>query len=336
MNDIISLALVIIGASAVILFFIKKWLDEAVTKNKPSEEIVEWLKDVSNRVDSSTKAVDSKLTENMKNFNARLDKAAFVISQVQKNIGEFSEIGRGIKELQEFLQSPKLRGNIGEQVLKDLLAQFMPKGTYSLQYSFKTGDKVDAVLKTSQGLIPIDAKFPMENYKKMYKSETAADRESLKKEFIRDVKKHISDISKKYILVSEGTVDYAIIYIPAESIYYEILGIDDLHDFAAAHRILAVSPMSFYAYIKTILMSYEGAKIEKEAKTILATLQSLQKDYEKADEAMSVLTKHITNAYNQIANVSRYFLSFGQKLSSTRMIEDKMEHKQTVKQLPID
>lgn len=334
MNNLVVIVVAVSFSVAVVLFFVKKWITEISEKSKPSDEIVEWLKEVSQRVESSTKNVDTKLTENMKNFNARLDKAAFVISQVQKNIGEFSEIGRGMKELQEFLQSPKLRGNIGEQVLKDLLAQFMPKGTYMLQYTFKTGDKVDAVLKTSQGLIPIDAKFPMENYKKMYKSETAADRESLKKEFIRDVKKHISDISRKYILVSEGTVDYAIIYIPAESIYYEILGIDDLHDFAAAHRILAVSPMSFYAYIKTILMSYEGAKIEKEAKTILATLQSLQKDYEKADEAMSVLTKHVTNAYNQIANVSRYFLSFGQKLSSTRMIEDKLQ--EPPKKLPVD
>ena len=332
MNNLVIIVFTILVGISVILFFVRKWILEISEKSKPSDEIVEWLKDVSKRVESSTAAVDTKLTENMKNFNVRLDKAAYVIAQVQKNIGEFSEIGRGMKELQEFLQSPKLRGNIGEQVLKDLLAQFMPKGTYSLQYTFKTGDKVDAVLKTSQGLIPIDAKFPMENFKKMSKSESAKDRELLKKEFIKDVKKHISDISRKYILVSEGTVDYAIIYIPAESIYYEILGIDDLHDFAAANRILAVSPMSFYAYIKTILMSYEGAKIEKQAKTILATLQSLQKDYEKADEAMSVLTKHITNAYNQIAHVSRYFLSFGQKLSSTRMIEDKIE----TKQLPLD
>lgn len=323
MNNLVVIGFATIFAIAVILFFVKRWITEISEKNKPSDEIVEWLKDVSNRVESSTKAVDTKLTENMKNFNARLDKAAYVIAEVQKNIGEFSEIGRGMKELQEFLQSPKLRGNIGEQVLKDLLAQFMPKGTYSLQHTFKTGDKVDAVLKTSQGLIPIDAKFPMENFKKMSKSETAKDRELLKKEFIKDVKKHISDISRKYILVSEGTVDYAIIYIPAESIYYEILGIDDLSDFASANRVLAVSPMSFYAYIKTILMSYEGQKIEREAKTILMTLQSLQKDYEKADEAMSVLTKHVTNAYNQIANVSKYFLNFGQKLSSTRMLEER-------------
>jgi len=313
---------------AVILFFVKKWLTDLSEKTKLSEEVVEWLKDMGKRVENSTHAVDQKLSENMKNFNIRLDKAAYVIAQVQKNIGEFSEIGRSMKELQEFLQSPKLRGNIGEQVLKDLLQQLLSKNTFVLQHTFKNGEKVDAVIKTSQGLIPIDAKFPMENFRKMTKEETKAVRDKLKNEFVRDVKRHITDISRKYILVEEGTVDYAIMYIPSESVYYEIINEEDVFDFAGKKRILPVSPMSFYAYLKAILMSFEGQKIEKRAKEILSLLQSLQKDYEKADEALSVLNRHITNAYNQLANVSRFFMSFGQKLSSTRMIEEKEEAKQ--------
>jgi len=328
MASLFNIILFLTIGVVVTLFFIKKWLSELSEKTKLSEEVVEWLKDVSKRVENSTHVVDQKLSENMKNFNMRLDKAAYVIAQVQKNIGEFSEIGRSMKELQGFLQSPKLRGNIGEQVLKDLLQQFFSKNTFVLQHTFKNGEKVDAVIKTSQGLIPIDAKFPMENFRKMTKEETKTARDKLKNEFIHDVKRHIANISRKYILTEEGTVDYAIMYIPSESVYYEIINEEETFDFAGKKRILPVSPMSFYAYLKAILMSFEGQKIEKRAKEILSLLQSLQKDYEKADEALSVLNRHITNAYNQLTNVSRFFMSFGQKLSSTRMIEEKEETKQ--------
>lgn len=322
MNDLALISAIVIVGVLIILFFVKKWLNDLSSKNKPSDELVEWLKSVSQQVESSTQSVDKKLTENMKNFNERLDKAAYVIAQVQKNIGEFSEIGRGMKELQEFLQSPKLRGNIGEQVLKDLLQQFFPKQSFQLQYSFKSGEKVDAVLKTSNGLIAIDAKFPMENFKKMMTDKhSTAERSQYKKEFVKDVKKHLADISRKYILTTEGTVDYALMYIPSESVYYEIIHDPELYQFAAESRVLMVSPMSFYAYMKAILMSFEGQKIEERAKEILSLLQSLKKDYEKFDEALSVLNRHITNAYNQVANVSRQFLQLGQKLDSVKLLK---------------
>jgi DNA recombination protein RmuC len=332
MNFSLLILISLILGVILILYFVKKWLAEFLEKSKPSEELIEWLKDMGKRVETSTKEVDQKLTENIKNFNQRLDKAAYVIAQVQKNIGEFSEIGRSMKELQEFLQSPKLRGNIGEQVLKDLLQQFLPKEAFIIQHGFKTGERIDAVVKTSQGLIPVDAKFPMKNFRQMTKEETKEKREKIKKDFVRDVKKHIMDIAKKYILTEEGTVDYAIMYIPSESVYYEVINDGELFDFAGRKRVLPVSPMSFYAYLKAILMSFEGQKIEKRAKEILSLLHSLQKDYEKTDEALSILNRHITNAYNQTSNVSKFFLSFGQKLSSTRMIEETEE----TKQLPLN
>jgi len=332
MNSLLPIIGILIVSVGIILYFVKKWLTEVSEKTKPSEELIAWLKEMGRRMETSTQAVDKKLTENMRNFNQRLDKAAYFIAQVQKNIGEFSEIGRSMKELQEFLQSPKLRGNIGEQVLRDLLSQFLPKEAYILQYGFKNGERIDAVVKSSQGLIPIDAKFPIENFRKMIREETKAGREKIKREFLQDIKKHINDISRKYILTEEGTVDYALMYIPSESVYYEIINDEEIFDFAGRKRVLPVSPMSFYAYLKAILMSFEGQKIERRAKEILSLLQSLQKDYEKAEEALSILNRHITNAYNQIANVTRFFLSFGQKLSSTKMIEGKKEE---ARQLPL-
>lgn len=294
---------------------------------KTSGDLVEWLKDLGRRVETSTQIVDEKLSKNMDMFNTRLDNAAVVISHVQKSIGEFSEIGRSMQELQQFLSSPKLRGNIGEQILKQLLAQYFPPDSYVLQYSFKNGERVDAVIKTTHGIIPIDSKFPIDNFKKLLETTNPEEKTKFRKMFENDVKKHIQDISKKYILVSEGTVDYALIYIPSESIYYEIISSPELHEFASSKHILPVSPMSFYAYMKAILMSFEGQRIQTQAKEILNILQAIKKDYEKTDEAFSVLNKHITNAYNQTTQVSKTFDSLGQKLSSTHLLPQKEQEK---------
>lgn len=304
-------------ALIIVLVVIRMWLNSLAEKSKVSDELVEWLKDLGNRVDKQTLQMDRKMEHNMDMFNKRLDNAAKVIGEVQKSIGEFSEIGRNMQQLQEFLQSPKLRGNIGEQVLKELLAQSLPTDTYTLQYSFNNGQKVDAIIKTSQGLIPIDSKFPISSFKKMAEMETEEEKARVKKDFEKEVKVHIKSIASKYILVGEGTIDYALMYIPSESVYYEIINSGDLYDFAADMRVVPVSPMSFYAYLKVILISFEGQRIEKQAKDILSVLQSMKKDYEKADEAMSILQKHISNAYNQTAQVSKNLMTLGQKIEST-------------------
>ncbi len=315
-----SLVIIFVVFSIVILVVIRFWFNQLEQKTKISDELMAWLK-------SSTSQIDNRLNENMKMFNSRLDNAARVIAQVQKNIGEFSEIGRSMQELQELLQSPKLRGNIGEQVLKQLLGQYFPKDSYVLQYGFKNGERVDAVIKTTHGIIPIDSKFPIDNFRRMAKATNPEDKERSKKDFERDVKKHIEDISKKYILADEGTVDYAIMYISSETVYYEIINNETLFDYSGKMRVLPVSPMSFYAYIKAILMSFEGARIQSQAKEILSILQATKKDYEKTDEALSILTRHITNAYNQISQVTKSFLSLGQKLTSTRLLSSDKEKK---------
>ncbi|KKQ38492.1 MAG: hypothetical protein US54_C0009G0012 [Candidatus Roizmanbacteria bacterium GW2011_GWA2_37_7] len=308
--------LLIFAATLLILFIIRTWLTRLENKTKISEELMQWIKDMS----ESNRQVDQKLTHNMDMFNKRLDKAAEVISGVQKSIGEFSEIGRSMQKLQEFLQSPKLRGNIGEQVLKELLAQSLPSDIYALQYEFKNGQRVDAVVKTSQGLIAIDSKFPLSSFKKLADSSNDDEKIQLGKEFYQDVKKHIVSISKKYILPAENTLDYALMYIPSESVYYEIINRDDLYDYASEMRIIPVSPMSFYAYLKVILISHEGVRIQKQAKAILSTLQSMRKDYEKTDEAFLVLNKHISNAFNQSNNVAQNLNTLGQKIESTSQL----------------
>lgn len=300
-QELLVIATIIIIGFALVIYFIRK--------QKPSDEIVQWLKSTNQRLDSSSKSL-----------NDRLDNAAKVIGLVQRNIGEMSEIGRGMKELQDFLKSPKLRGNIGEQILKELLGQMLPKQSFHLQYSFKSGVTVDAAIKTANGIIPIDSKFPMENFRKLMSVKDENERKIVSREFTGDVKRHIDDISKKYILTEEGTIDYALMYIPSEAVYYEVANNPSLFDYAGAKRILPVSPMTFYAYLRAILMSFEGQKIEEQAKKILLTIRAVQKDYQKVEENVGVLNTHITNAYNQMSRLVSSFTFLGQKLNNTSVI----------------
>lgn len=302
--------LLVISTILLIGFGIVIYLITRKSSSKSDATLLEWLK-----------SMDKRLDNNSQQLNSRLDKAAEVISGVQKNIGEMSEIGRSMKDLQDFLKSPKLRGNIGEQVLKQLLGQMLPKSSFHLQYSFKSGSIVDAAIKTEAGIIPIDSKFPMENFRKMTSAESENEKKLFEKTFISDVKKHIDDISKKYILTHEGTIDYALMYIPSEAIYYEMINNNTLIEYSAEKRVLPVSPMTFYAYLRSILIGFEGQKITQQAKEILSGIRAIQKDYEQVGEGLDTLNKHITNSYNMMTNVTTGFSKLGIKIKSTSQLK---------------
>ncbi len=173
----------------VLIVFINRKISQISEKSKTDEALLEWLKSMQQSMDQNSKTINSTLQSHSKNLNERLDNAARVIAGVQKNIGEMSEIGRGMRELQEFLRSPKLRGNIGEQVLKELLGQMLPKNSFHLQYSFKSGSVVDAAITTEAGIIPIDSKFPMESFRRLSKSESESEKKEAEKELFSDVKR---------------------------------------------------------------------------------------------------------------------------------------------------
>lgn len=319
-NELLIILGVIIVGFVILIYLLNKKLAE-LSKQKPDEALLEWLKTMQSTINSSSSQTVKTLQENTKQLNERLDTAARVIRDVEKEVGEMSEIGRNMRELQEFLKSPKLRGNIGEQVLKDLISQMFPKNSFNLQYEFKSGEKVDAAIKTDAGILPIDSKFPMENYQKMVKASDKKEKDMFEKEFIRDIKRHIDAISQKYILPAEGTMDFALMYIPSESVYYEVVNEVELLDYARKARVYMVSPSTLYAHLQTILLSFEGKKIESKSREIFALLRSMQIDYEKVEENMSVLGKHINNAYSQFGNVLSGFSTLGRKLNSTKRLE---------------
>lgn len=326
-----TLLIILVLGFAVVIYLLNKKLSE-LNEKKPDDALLEWLKTMQSSLESTNKTLNDALRnssnhmvktlqENSKQLNQRLDKAAAVIRDVGKEVGQMSEIGRNMRELQEFLKSPKLRGNIGEQVLKDLISQMFPKHNFHLQYQFKSGEKVDAAIQTDAGILPIDSKFPMENFQKMIKAQNEAEKEAAQKEFQRDVKKHIDAISKKYILPEEGTMDFALMYVPSESVYYELANTTEVMDYARRARVYIVSPSTLYAHLQTILLSFEGKKIEVRSKEVFRLLRALQIDYEKVDENMQVLGKHLNNASSQFNNVTTGFIQLGQKLSSTKQLE---------------
>jgi len=318
---LIIITFIIIGFGVIIFFLNKKLSD--LQKNKSDETLLEWLKSMQQTLQLNSSEITKVLQENSKQLNERLDRAASVIKDVNKEIGQMSEIGRNMAELQEFLKSPKLRGNIGEQVLKDLISQMFPKNSFFLQYQFKSGERVDAAIKTDAGILPIDSKFPMENFQKMIKASDDKERKEARNELTKDVKKHIGQIAKKYILPNEGTMDFALMYVPSESVYYEIVNMPEIMDYARRERVYVVSPSTLYAHLQTILLSFEGKKIETHSREVFRILRSVQIDYNKVEENMEILGKHIGNASSQFNNVATGFNRLGYKLNSTKNLEER-------------
>jgi len=275
-----------------------------------------------------TDQVNRQLQSSSGEISKRLDNAARVIGDVQKNIGELSEasrrifeVGKDISTLQEILQPPKLRGGVGEQFLGELLSQILPLEFFTLQYSFSSGERVDAVVRLGGRLVPIDSKFPLDNFKRIIECKSEEERKSYQKSFSRDVKKHIDDIANKYILPREGTYDFALLYIPAENVYYETITKDEasgeekgILNYALKKKVIPVSPNSFFAYLQVIVLGLRGLKIEKDAQRILDSLAGLNKELENFQGDFQLIGKHIANATNKFEDARRRLDKFSLKL----------------------
>jgi DNA recombination protein RmuC len=267
------------------------------------------------------------LSKTQQSLGERLDNAARVVGQVQRSLGgleeanrKIYEVGKDIASLQEILRAPKLRGGLGEFFLEDLLAQILPPQHFATQYSFRSGDKVDAVIKLGASVVPVDAKFPLENFRRILEAASDEDKSRAKKQFVVDVKKHIDAIATKYILPDEGTYDFALMYIPAENVYYETIIKDDAPDdnglshYAMSKHVVPVSPNSLYAYLQAIVLGLRGMRIEDRAKEIIQYLSRLQGDFGKFRDEFALIGKHLGHAHNGFQNADRRLEQFSQKL----------------------
>ncbi len=327
----------LLASVAAIVFFVQQQISKIHHTQKADEDqnklLKEWVQQMLEETRQTRKEMQDRLDVTNRGINERLDNAAKVISTVNKSmgdvhkaIGEMSEIGRHMQGLQEFLRSPKLRGNLGEQILKDMLEQVMPHDHFGLQYSFRDGTIVDAIVKTDRGIIPIDAKFPMENFRNMVSAEKENEKDQYRKLFINDVRKHIRSISSKYILPQEGTVDFALMYVPSESIAYEIVvNTPEILDYAHESRVVVVSPNQFNHYLKVVMIGLEGKKIEEQAQFILRSLRSIQQDTKKFGEEFRVLVSHLNNAKTKADSAQNAFSQLSNKIETVQTLGEAVE-----------
>lgn len=305
---------IVLALIFVVLYLLQKQKEDLdsfkkdVLENQSFELMNQRLEGLQTRLDGMTNVLGQ-----------RLDGVASLFGKMNKEIGRLQDVSTSIKDLQEFLKSPKLRGNVGEQILKDLLEEILPKQAFRFQYKFKEGQVVDAVIKTSRGLIPIDSKFPMEIFRAYFKAENKETKEKAHRVFRRALKSHISAIAKKYILTQEGTLNFAVMYIPSESVYYQVVSQDqDLIEFGYKNRVFIVSPNSFYYFLKLVLTGLETHKIDKIAQRIMAVFEEVKVDSEKLGQQLSVLARHIRNAYTSVGLLEKQHERIEDKLSQAK------------------
>jgi DNA recombination protein RmuC len=247
---------------------------------------------------------------------------------IQSSLGRLTEasrhmeeVGKNIAGLSDILRAPKFRGGIGELLLGDLLSQILSPEHYKLQYSFSSGERVDAVIILKVGMVPVDAKFPLESFQRMIASSEGEIQKKHKREFTRAVKGHIDDIAQKYILPDEGTFDFALMYIPAENVYYETIIKDEglgeersLLNYALEKRVIPVSPNSFYAYLQAIALGLKGLQIEKRAQEIMQYLARIEGDFDRFKDEYDTLGGHIERARKKYDDASKSLGRFEDKL----------------------
>jgi len=262
-------------------------------------------------------------------LSQRFETTSKAVSDVQINLARLEEsnkrifeVGKDISSLQEILKTPKLRGGIGELLLGDLLSQILPPKHFEIPYSFKSGERVDAVIHLGKRLVPVDAKFPLENFRKFLESHTDQERKVYRRKFVSDVKLHIDAIFRKYILPDEGTFGFALMYIPAENVYYETIIKDQevedgrsIASYSMQKKVIPVSPNTFYAYLQTIILGLKGLEIEKNAQEIISTLDRLRVDFDRFNRDFLLIRTHLRNAQSCYDSADRKLRRFEDKLS---------------------
>ena len=273
--------------------------------------------------------VNHNLNTSQTSINSQLNHANQVINEVSGKIGkleatalQIQNIGKDIASLQDILRAPKLRGNLGEYLLEDLLRQIFPAEHFAVQYSFANGAQVDAIIKVGNHIVPIDAKFPLESFQRLAGADSDEDKKRTKKEFITSVKKRIDEIADKYINPSEGTFDFAMMYIPAENIFYETIIQDsitgkeyEIFNYAVSRHVIPVSPNSFYAYLMAIVYGLKGLKIEQQAQAIVDQLASVQNGFTDFYKEFSVIGRHLDNASGKFRDCQKKAERFHDKVA---------------------
>jgi DNA recombination protein RmuC len=347
------LVVVIIAISFLIYIFLKN-----NKQDKSEDKLIifsEKLSELSRQNEQLRQELDRKLSETHRVSKESVDKSAQLIqgisNQSSKLIAEVTEkltkldetnrqvigFSEQLNNLEKVLTNQKKRGSLGEAGLKLVLENILPPNAYKLQHQFENGETVDAIVIAKDGFIPVDAKFSLDNYNRILSEDDADKKIILEKEFRNDLKKRIDETSK-YIRTKEGTMDFALMFVPAEAIYYDLLinevgavkvNTRSLIDYAYKERkVIIVSPTTFAAYLQTILQGLRALQIEEGAKNIRKNVESLSRHLlsydnfmKKMGTSMSTVVNHYNNAYKEFKKIDKDVARITDKKSSIDVLE---------------
>lgn len=342
-NYILGISVIaVLSLLAAILFLLKKNKQPANDQSMAilQQQLSQISTQLNNQINAIAAQVNQRLFESSQilqdtnnSIGNRLDSTAQMISRVDSSLGKLYEsnqqifmVGKDISKLSELLRAPSFRGGIGELMLENLLHEILPLQNYSLKHKFKNGQQVDAVIMLGDKLVPVDSKFPYENFKKVTESTADTDKNKFKKDFYRDVKNHIDKIASSYILPEEGTFDFALMYVPAENVFYETIIKDEaaqsvngekaVYNYALQKKVVPVSPNSFFAYLQSIVLGLKGMQIEKNAQQIIIYLNQLRSDFQRFQDEFRIVGSHLTNARNKYEESERLLERFSDRLES--------------------
>lgn len=279
------------------------------------------------KVDRRLEGLDGRLLSTQRDAGETATKISEKLARVEEGTKSMLERANDLKRLEQALRPPKARGGFGELLLANLLADMLPSSAYELQFGFTSGERVDAVVRAEK-LLPVDAKFPLDNVHRVLDAEDDEQRLIARRALARDVKGHVDAIATKYIKPGENTYDFAFMYLPAETVYYEIAcgGTGDLHQYALARRVFPVSPATFHAYLTMIVLGLRGLQIEQHAQEVMAYCGQLAKDFSRFKDDFDVVGKHIGNAQGKYGEAERRLAKFEARLEQA-VDEDALEQR---------
>src|SRR6266540_6833387 len=295
-------------------------LTEVALVRGSSESMDRRVEDLRRSVGERVSAVEDRLAQGQKNVADTLGEVHEKMGRVFQASQKIQELAGGMTRLEDLLKPPKVRGGLGETFLEQALADVLPPGSWKMRHVFPDGTIVDAAIRVGDFLVPVDSKFPLENFRRSKESADDADRKRARRDFAGDVRRHVDAIATKYIRPGDGTYDFAFMYVPSEAVYCEIVFDEEgvsLADWAAAERrVIAVSPRLLHVYLATVCTGLRGMAVEERAKEILEHLSDLRREWNLVEDPFRTLGSHLRNSQKQYDAASRAFDRFGGKLDT--------------------
>src|SRR5436190_6469709 len=329
MVDVVLIALLLLAAVGACAWWLPRAL--AAFQVQAAAQLTERNSEVDRRLQGVIETMDRGLGELDSKVARRLESASETTNRIHERLGKVDEAttqmlerAKDLARLEQALRPPKARGGFGELLLENLLRDRLPPSAYSMQHTFVSGQRVDAIVHVDR-LIPVDSKFPLDNFNRLVEAETDDERVLAERQFARDVKQHIDAIAGKYIRPDEGTYDFAFMYVPVEAVYYELAcgKTGALLSYAHGRRVFPVSPTTFTAYLQVIALGLRGMQIEQSAHEVMAYVAELSRDFERFTDDFEKVGTHLEHAQSKYHAAGKRLDRFGTKLE--RAVEERGE-----------